>query len=59
MHSVIINLHSNDVEIMAKREYRGCEWESPIYRQIIAEKKSKEKQQTINEWRTKRGKQSK
>tara|TARA_B100000768_G_C11139227_1_gene315346 strand:- start:409 stop:543 length:135 start_codon:yes stop_codon:yes gene_type:complete len=44
---------------MAKREYRGCEWESPIYRQIIAEKKAKEKKQTINEWRTKRGKQSK
>mgnify|MGYP000972366736 CR=1 FL=1 len=23
---------------MKKREYRGCEWESPIYRQIVAEK---------------------
>tara|TARA_R110000822_G_scaffold140974_1_gene278712 strand:- start:1469 stop:1606 length:138 start_codon:yes stop_codon:yes gene_type:complete len=41
-----------------KREYRGCEWESPIYRQIIAEKKSKENKQVINEFKSKRGKRS-
>ena len=44
---------------MAKREYRGCEWESPIYRQIIAEKKAKENKQILGEWKTKRGKRSK
>lgn len=43
---------------MAKREYRGCEWESPIYRQIIKEKKQ-EKNKQINEFKTKRGKNSK
>ncbi len=42
-----------------KREYRGCEWESPIYRQIIAEKKAKENKQILSEWKTKRGKRSK
>jgi len=41
-----------------KREYRGCEWESPIYRQIIAEKKQKDNKQTINEFKSKRGKRS-
>lgn len=41
-----------------KREYRGCEWESPIYRQIIAEKKAKENKQVINEFKSKRGKRS-
>jgi|TARA_R110001592_G_scaffold334344_3_gene618643 hypothetical protein len=44
---------------MAKREYRGCEWESPIYRQIVAEKKAKEKKQTLDEFKTKRGRYSK
>ena len=41
------------------REYRGCEWESPIYRQIIAEKKKKNNKEALNEYKTKRGKQSK
>ena len=44
---------------MAKREYRGCEWESPIYRQIVAEKKAKEKNQILDEFKTKRGRYSK
>ena len=44
---------------MKKREYRGCEWESPIYRQIIAEKKKKNNKEALNEYKTKRGKQSK
>ena len=38
------------------REYKGCEWESPIYRQIIAEKEAKENKGVINEYKTKRGK---
>ena len=42
-----------------KREYRGCEWESTIYRQIIAEKNKKNKKEVLNEYKTKRGKQSK
>ena len=44
---------------MAKKEYRGCEWDSPIYRQIIAEKKKAKNKQTLSELRTKRGKRSK
>tara|TARA_R110002074_G_scaffold295088_1_gene466699 strand:- start:2 stop:133 length:132 start_codon:yes stop_codon:yes gene_type:complete len=43
---------------MKKREYRGCEWESPIYRQIVAENDKKEGKATINEYKTKRGKRS-
>ena len=44
------------MEIMARKEYRGCEWDSPIYRQIIAEKK---KVKNISEFKTKRGRRSK
>jgi hypothetical protein len=41
------------------REYRGCEWNSPIYRQIVAEKQAKQAGKTIiNEYKTKRGKRS-
>ena len=47
------------MEIMARKEYRGCEWESPIYRQIIAEKKKEKNKQILNEFKTKRGKRSK
>ena len=43
---------------MKKREYRGCEWESPIYRQIVAEKNLKEGKTIIKEYKTKRGKRS-
>ena len=43
---------------MKKQEHRGCEWASPIYRQIIAEKKAKENKGVINEHKTKRGKRS-
>jgi hypothetical protein len=46
------------MEIMAKKEYRGCEWDSPIYRQIVAEKKKAKNKQTLSELRTKRGKKS-
>ena len=40
------------------REYKGCELESPIYRQIIAEKNAKQNNTIINEYKTKRGKRS-
>tara|TARA_B100000768_G_scaffold164109_1_gene165812 strand:- start:350 stop:526 length:177 start_codon:yes stop_codon:yes gene_type:complete len=53
------------------REYKGCELESPIYRQIVAEGYYKDKinrdncglhstmSMPINEYKTKRGKNSK
>ena len=41
------------------REYKGCEMESPLYRQIVAEMHYKNKGETlINEYKTKRGKRS-
>ena len=40
------------------REYRGCELNSPIYRQIIAEKNAKQNNTIINGYKTKRGKRS-
>ena len=40
------------------REYRGCEWNSPIYRQIVAEKNAKQNNTIINEYKTKIGKRS-
>jgi|TARA_R110001592_G_scaffold40097_2_gene131857 hypothetical protein len=42
------------------REYRGCEFQSPIYRQIVAEMVSRKggETQVINEYKTKRGKYS-
>ena len=49
---------------MVKRKYNGCEMESPIYRQIIAEKRDNcglhsTMSMPINEYKTKRGKRSK
>ncbi len=46
---------------MKKREYRGCEWNSPIYRQIVAEKQDNSRSHStmsmpINEYKPKRGK---
>ena len=46
-----------------KRPYYGCEMESPIYRQIIAEKRDNRglhstMSMPINEYKTKRGKRS-
>ncbi len=43
------------------REYRGCEMESPLYRQIVAEMAAKKdgKTEVIGEYKTKRGKNSK
>ena len=41
-----------------KRAYYGCEMESPIYRQIVAEKNAKQNNTIINEYKTKRGKRS-
>ena len=39
------------------REYRGCEWNSPIYRQIVAENAKKQvKSKLITEYKPKRGK---
>jgi|TARA_B110000914_G_scaffold74830_1_gene65754 hypothetical protein len=43
-----------------KRVYYGCEIESPIYRQVAAEMDAKREGKTvINEYKTKRGKNSK
>ena len=43
-----------------KREYWGCEMQSPIYRQVVAEMAAKKGDKTvIKEYKTKRGKQSK
>lgn len=44
-----------------RREYKGCEWNSPIYRQIVAEKQANSgihstTSMPINEYKTKRGK---
>ena len=44
-----------------RREYKGCEWNSPIYRQIVAEKWDNRglhptMSMPINEYKTKRGK---
>jgi|TARA_B100000780_G_scaffold203565_1_gene144490 hypothetical protein len=42
-----------------KREYRGCEMESPMYRQIVKEMAMKRGgEMIINEYKTKRGKNS-
>mgnify|MGYP003671105720 FL=1 len=42
-----------------QRVYKGCELESPIYRQVAAEMQAKKAGKTIvNEHKTKRGKQS-
>ena len=46
-----------------KREYWGCEMESPIYRQVAAEMAAKRglystTNMPINEYKTKRGKRS-
>jgi hypothetical protein len=49
---------------MKKRIYKGCEWNSPIFRQIMAEKRDNCGLHStigmpINEYKTKRGKRSK
>jgi len=41
-----------------RKEYKGCELNSPIYRRIIAEKQVKINNTIIDEYRTKRGKRS-
>jgi len=38
------------------KKQRGCEWDSPIFRQIMAEKQGKQSKQVITEYKTKRGK---
>ena len=48
---------------MAKRKYNGCELSSPLYRQIVAEKRAKQglhstMSMPINEYKPKRGKRS-
>jgi|TARA_R110002153_G_scaffold5758_1_gene26693 ribosomal protein S16 len=42
------------------REYRGCELESPLYRQVVAEMSARKggETQVINEYKPKRGKYS-
>jgi len=43
-----------------KREYRGCEMSSPLYRQVAAEIAAKREGKTlVLEYKTKRGKRSK
>ena len=42
-----------------QRVYKGCELESPIYRQVAVEMQAKKAGKTlVNEHKTKRGKQS-
>jgi len=44
---------------MVRKERRGCEWESPIYRQIIAENQhvqSRVNGEVVNIYKKKRGK---
>tara|TARA_B110000211_G_scaffold118762_1_gene137548 strand:- start:2 stop:142 length:141 start_codon:yes stop_codon:yes gene_type:complete len=41
-----------------QRVYKGCELESPIYRQVVVEMQAKRESKTINEYKTKRGKRS-
>ena len=42
-----------------QRVYKGCELESPIYRQVAAEMQAKKVGKTlVNEHKTKRGKRS-
>ena len=41
-----------------QRVYKGCELESPIYRQVVTEMQAKREGKTINEHKTKRGKRS-
>lgn len=42
-----------------QRVYKGCELESPIYRQVVVEMQAKKADKTIiNEHKTKRGKRS-
>jgi hypothetical protein len=43
------------------KKHRGCEWDSPIFRQIMAEKQANRGSHSttsmpINEYKTKRGK---
>ena len=42
-----------------KRVNKGCEWESPTYRQIISEINSGKELVILNEYKTKSGKRSK
>ena len=45
------------------KKHRGCEWDSPIFRQIMAEKQANRglhstTSMPINEYKTKRGKRN-
>ena len=45
------------------KKHRGCEWDSPIFRQIMAEKQANRGSHSttsmlINEYKTKRGKRN-
>jgi hypothetical protein len=55
---MILTVIMKKLDMRKKREYRGCEWESPIFREIMREKWAKEGKTKINEYRTKRGKRS-
>ena len=41
-----------------KREYWGCEMESPLYWEVVKEMSKKGEGKLINEYKTKRGKRS-
>ena len=60
MIGIIVEVYK---KIIMKKQivYRGCELESPLYRQIAAEISNKkgDGNQVINEYKTKRGKYSK
>ena len=43
---------------MKKREYRGCELQSPLYQQVAREMAAARAGKVINEYKTKRGKRS-
>jgi hypothetical protein len=56
-------LEPNTFKMRKKREYWGCEMESPIYRQILTEKQANSglhstMSMPVNEYKTKRGKRS-
>ncbi len=46
---------------MKRRKYNGCELQSPLYRQVAREMEAKRNKTTliVEEYKTKRGKQSK
>ena len=44
--------------MLMKNRYKGCEWESPIFREIMRQKGKQKNKTVVNEYKTKRGKRS-